>query len=64
MNSLAANEFFKGRLLKDMKRVTDILSDPYCEVIRPITIDCDLIEVNDGKFWSSIKLSRMTRKDL
>ena len=52
VNSLAANEFFKGRLLKDMKRVTDILSDPYCEVIRPITIDYDLIEVNDGKCWS------------
>lgn len=29
INILAANEQFKGRLLKDMKRVIDMLSDPY-----------------------------------
>ena len=36
INSLAANEFFKARLLKDMRKIIDILSDPDCEVIRPI----------------------------
>ncbi|KAL9978136.1 hypothetical protein ACROYT_G015623 [Oculina patagonica] len=35
-----------------MKHVTDILSDPYCKVIRPITIEYDLIEVNGGKCLS------------
>lgn len=52
INILAANEFFKARLLKDMKRIIDILSDPYCEVTRPITIDYNLIEVNRGQCWS------------
>ena len=46
VNSLAANNFFKARLLNDMKRVIDIASDPYCEVIRPIRINYNLIEVN------------------
>jgi len=46
--SLAANESFKSRLLKDMKRVIDLLADPDCEVIGPIVIDYNLIEVNSG----------------
>ena len=50
MNSLAANAF-KARLLKDMKKVIDLLADPDCEVIRPITVDYNLIEVNDGYCW-------------
>ena len=50
INSLAANEFFKARLLKDMRKIIDILSDPDCEVIR--SIDYDLIEVNGGYCWS------------
>lgn len=52
VNSLAANESFKARLLKDMKRVIDILANPHCEVIRPLCVDYNLIEVNDGKCWS------------
>ena len=36
VNTLAANESFKARLLKDMKKVIDILSNPHCEVIRPL----------------------------
>ena len=52
MNSLAANESFKARLLRDMKKVIDILADPDCEVIRPIVVDYNLIEVNEGKCWS------------
>lgn len=52
VNSLAANESFKARLLKDMKKVIDILANPHCEVIRPLCVDYNLIEVNDGKCWS------------
>lgn len=52
VNSLAANQCFKARLLKDMKKIIDILSDPDCEVIRPISIDYNLIEVNGGHCWS------------
>ena len=34
VNGLAANELFKARLLKDMKRVIEILANPFCEVNR------------------------------
>ena len=52
IDSLAANEFFKARLLKDMRKIIDILSDPDCEVVRPISIEYNLIEVNGGHCWS------------
>ena len=52
VNSLAANELFKARLLKDMKKVIDILANPHCEVIRPLCVDYNLIEVNEGQCWS------------
>ena len=39
INSLAANKLFKVPLLKDMRKIIDILSDPDCEVICPISID-------------------------
>ena len=52
INSLAANETFKDRLLKDMRKVSEILSNPHCEVIRPLFVDYNLIEVNDGQCWS------------
>ena len=52
-NSLAANESFKARILRDMKNVIDILPDPDCEVIYPIVVDFNLIEVNKGKCWSA-----------
>ena len=35
-----------------MKKVIDLLADPDCEVIRPIIVDYNLIEVNDGYCWS------------
>ena len=35
-----------------MKCVIDIVSDPYCEAIRPIRINYNLIEVNEGLCWS------------
>ena len=46
VNGLAANELLKARLLKDMKRVIEILANPFCEVIRPLRVDYNLIEVN------------------
>ena len=52
VNGLAANELFKARLLKDMKRVIEILANPFCEVIRSLRVDYNLIEVNDGRCWS------------
>ena len=52
VNCLAANEYFKGRPLKNMRRVIDTLADPDCEVIRPISVDYNLIEVNAGHCWS------------
>ena len=52
VNSLAANELFKARLLKDIKKVIDILSNPHCEVVRPLYIDYNLIEANEGQCWS------------
>ena len=52
VNTLAANESFKARLLNTMKKVIDILSDVNCQVIRPITVDYNLVEVNDGHCWS------------
>ena len=48
-SSVTANEGFKARLVKDMKKVIEIMSDPYCEVIKPLTIDYYLTEVKDGK---------------
>lgn len=52
VNTLASNEHFKARLLREMKKVIEILSDPYCEVIRPLNINYDLIEVMNGQCWS------------
>ena len=52
VNSLAANESVKARLLKETKKVIDLLADPDYEVIRPIVVDYNLIEVNDGYCWS------------
>ena len=52
VNCLAANNIFKARLLRDMKKVIEILGDPDCEVIRPIVIDYNLIEVDAGYCWS------------
>ena len=57
------NEFFKARLLKDMRKIIDILSDPDCEVVRPISIDYNLIEVNGGHCWS-IKERRFVKNPI
>ena len=52
VNTLATNERFKSRMLPQMKRVIELLSDPYCELFRPLTVDYDLIEVSKGVCWS------------
>ncbi|XP_068759716.1 uncharacterized protein [Montipora capricornis] len=52
VNTLATNEQFKSRMLPQMKKIIDLLSDPYCELFRPLTVDYDLIEVNNGACWS------------
>jgi len=52
VNTLAKNEFFKSRLIREIKKVTDLLADPYCELFAPLTIDYDLIEVINGWCWS------------
>ena len=52
VNTLATNEFFKSRLIRDMTKVIELLSDPHCELFQPLVIDYDLIEVNDGVCWS------------
>ena len=52
VNTLARNEFYKARLLGNMKKIIDMMSDPYCEVISPLTINYNLIEVNHGMCWS------------
>ena len=52
VNTLATNEFFKSRLLREMKRVIDLLSHPFWELFSPLIINYDLIEVKDGHCWS------------
>ena len=52
LNSLARNEYFKSRLIAQKRNVINLLADPYCELFRPLTIDYDLIEVNNGTCWS------------
>lgn len=36
VNTLATNERFKSRMLPQMKRVIELLSDPYCELFWPL----------------------------
>ena len=52
VNTLATNEQFKPWMLPQMKKIIELLTDPYCELFRPLTVDYDLIEVNNGACWS------------
>ena len=52
INCLAANESFQSRLLRNMRKVIDVLADPDCEVICPICVDYNLIEVNSAQCLS------------
>ena len=52
VTSLTTNKQFKSRLIRDMRKVIDLLGDPCCELFQSLVIDYDLIEVNDGVCWS------------
>ena len=52
INTLATNEHFKSRLIREMKKVIELLADPHCELFQPLIINYDLIEVNGGVCWS------------
>ena len=43
--TLATNEHFKLRLIREMKKVLELLSDPHCELFQPLIINYDLIEM-------------------
>ena len=43
VNTLATNENFKSRLIRDRRKVIELLSDPHCELFQPLVIDYDLI---------------------
>ena len=43
-----------------MKKIIDNLASPYCEVIRPLTVEYNLIEVSNWQCWSlMIKARRL-----
>lgn len=52
IDSLVADKSFKVRLVKDMKKVFDVLANLHCKVIQSLCLDYYLIEVNKGKCWS------------
>ena len=52
INTIVTNEHFKSRLIQEMKKVIELLSDPQCELFQPLMIDYDLIEVNGSICWS------------
>ena len=39
VNTLVTNEVVKSRLIREMKKVTELLADPYCELFAPLTVD-------------------------
>lgn len=52
VNALATSEQFKSRMLPQMKKIIELLSDPYCELFRPLIVDYDLTDVKNGVCWS------------
>lgn len=57
INTLATIEQFRSRLVREMKKIIEMLSDPLCELFEPLVIDYDIIEVNNGVCWSLKKRS-------
>ena len=49
---VTTNEFFKSWLITGKNKVIELLADPLGELFRPLVIDDDLIQVNEGKCWS------------
>ena len=52
LHKLMGNEAFKDRLVQRLPRLLPILSEPESSLMHQLEIDKDLIEVNDGWFWS------------
>ena len=50
--NLMGNETFKDRLVKHFQRVLPLLSEPESNLISQLTIDRNLVEVQDGWLWS------------
>ena len=51
VNAPATKEWSKPRLIREKRRVVDLLSEPYCEFFRLLAINYDLIKVNQGVCW-------------
>ena len=52
VNAAATKEWSKPRLIREKRRVVELLADPYCELFRLLAINHDLIKVNQGVCWS------------
>ena len=52
LHKLMGNEAFKDRLVQHLPRQLPTLSEPESSLMHQLKIDKDLIEVNDGWFWS------------
>ena len=52
LHHLMGNEVFKDRLVQHIQQVLPILSEPECSLMRQLKIEKDLVEVQDGWFWS------------
>ena len=50
--NLMGNETFKDRLVKHFQHVLPLLSEPESNLISQLTIDRNLVEVQDGWLWS------------
>ena len=50
--NLMGNESFKDRLVQHFSRLLPLLSEPESVLISQLKIDQDLVEVQDGWFWS------------
>ena len=50
--NLMGNETFKDRLVQHFQRVLPLLSEPESNLISQLTIDRNLVEVQDGWLWS------------
>ena len=50
--NLMGKETFKDRLVQHFQRVLPLLSEPESNLISQLTIDRNLVEVQDGWLWS------------
>jgi len=52
LHKLMGNEAFKDRLVQHLPHLLPILNEPESSLMHQLKIDKDLIEGNDGWFWS------------